>query len=82
MAKLPTFSSADFDWKSGTATSTVGRLGVINFPRAGFYIRSARTAEVRLFLPDGETMEANEFFDGEAAAYFVPAGGVSAQIWA
>jgi hypothetical protein len=80
MAKLPTFSSASFKWKNRAGSASAGALGLNRFPDRGFYIRSERTKEVALFLPDGATMEANEFFDGEAAAYFVPGGHVTVRI--
>lgn len=78
--KIPTFSSRDFDWRKGSGRTTIDRLPVRDFP-ASFYIKSAKSGEVRLFLSDGDTMVANEFFDGEAAAYFCPGGNVSVQIW-
>jgi hypothetical protein len=81
MAKIPTFPSAYFNWKGGEGKSTIGKLGVSNFPNS-FYIKSARTGEVKLFLNDAETMEANEYFDGEGAAYFSPGGDAKVQIWA
>lgn len=82
MAKLPTFSSSKFGWTKDAATSYRSELGIKSFPAQGFYIKSSRTGAVRLFLPDTENMEANEFYDGEAYAYFNPGGGYTAKIWA
>lgn len=81
MAKLQTFSSSAFTWKNRNGVSSIGKLGIREFPRGGFYIRSERTKQVQLFLPDGETNEANEFFDGEASAYFSPGGHAAVRIW-
>ncbi|PZR78224.1 MAG: hypothetical protein DI537_42400 [Stutzerimonas stutzeri] len=77
---IPTFSSADFDWNKGRGSTTVGRLGLDRFP-VSFYVRSERTKQVRLFLSDAETNAENEFFDGEANAYFVPGADVRVQVW-
>jgi hypothetical protein len=54
-------------------------LELTEFPRDGFYILSHRSGEIRFFSPDQETMEANEFFDGEASAYICK--GLKVQIW-
>lgn len=80
MAKLPTFSSSKFTWKGGKGTATISDLGVRSFPSRGFYIRSERTGETRLFLPNSEKMVANEFYDGEAYDYFIPGENVEVQI--
>lgn len=81
MAKLPTFSSADFNWKSGKGSSALGKLGLNDFPKGGFYIRSTRTQQVQLFLPDSVGDAEHEFYDGEARGYFVPGGGFQVTIW-
>lgn len=81
MAKLPEFSSDLFQWKQGKGRGSLDRLDLKDFPRTGFFIRSTRTGKSQLFLPDSDTMVENEFFDGEASAYFAPAGGVTLQIW-
>jgi hypothetical protein len=78
---LPTYSSNQFTWKARQGSTTTKILGVSGFPRSGFYVSSERTGERRLFLPDSETMLENEFFDGEASAYFSPAGDVKVQVW-
>ena len=80
MAKIPTFDSSAFTWTKRVGRTTLSAIGQAGFP-ASFYIRSARTGEVRLFLSDAETNEVNEFFDGEASAYFSPAGDARVQIW-
>jgi hypothetical protein len=80
MAKLPTFSSRDFDWRASKGTATLSRIALPSFPQS-FFIKSWRTGEVMLFLPDAATMEANEFFDGEAAAYFTPGGNVQVLVY-
>lgn len=80
MAKIPTFPSSYFDWKNGNGRSTIGKLGLDRFP-GQFYVKSRRTGAVQLFLNDAETMEANEFFDGEGSAYFSPGGIAKVQIW-
>lgn len=75
----PTFSSADFEWHAGKGTMTLERgLNTTRFPDR-FYIKSARTGETRLFVSDAQTMEENEFFDGEGAAYI--SGDVRVHIW-
>lgn len=78
MAKLPTFSSNLFTWNKGAGRSTITTLGVFNFPPRGFYIRSERTRELKLFLPNNESAEQ---LDGEAYDYFVPGGGIEARIY-
>jgi hypothetical protein len=80
MAKLPTFSSRNFQWTGDRGTSWCSDLGIETFPRGGFYIKSERTGQTRLFLPDAATNEAHEFFDGERSAYFVPGGNLKVQI--
>ncbi len=77
---IPTFSSASFAWTQKSGRTTVAQVRVTAFPHS-FYIKSARTGQVMLFLPDNETQEANEFFDGEAQAYFSPGANVRVQIW-
>jgi hypothetical protein len=78
---LPTFSSSKFGWTGKSATSYKSELGIKEFPRQGFFIKSERSGETRMFLPDNANMEANEFYDGEAYAYFVPGGNLTAKIW-
>jgi hypothetical protein len=80
MAKIPTFSSTYFNWKNGQGRSSIGQLGVSQFPNS-FYIKSARTGESKLFLNDAETMAENEYFNGEGAAYFSPGGNAKVLIW-
>lgn len=82
MGKLPTFSSNVFSWKNKTGMSSLPRIGLANFPSAGFYIRSEKTGKTQLFLPDTDKMIENEFFDGEASAYFAPSKGVEVRLWA
>jgi len=80
---LPVFSGDDFKWKKGRGHSTLSRLSVHghSFPRS-FYIRSPKSGKTMLFETDNTTMEANEFFDGEATAYHDAAGlGIKVQIW-
>lgn len=81
MAKLPTVSSQYFNWKAGRGSARLSRLALRSMPDRGFYIKSERTGEVKLFLYDAEMMEANEFFDGEAVAFMSPGGHVQVQIW-
>lgn len=81
MPKLPVYSSKEFDWARNNGTTSVERLGITQFPKNGFYIESANTKQQRLFMYDAEVMEANEFFDGEASAYFCPGGGFTVKIW-
>ena len=81
MGKLRTFSSNAFKWKSGKGTTTIAQLGMSRFPVEGFYIKSERTGQLALFLYDSETMEANEFFDGEAHAFLSPGAMAQVQIW-
>lgn len=78
---LPVLDGSRFRWKNRKGSSTLVELGLSEFPRKGFYIKSHKTGGLQLFLPDGETMEAQEFFDGEASAYFVPGGFITVQIW-
>ncbi len=82
MSKIPTLSSTVFDWTAKSGYTTLDKIGcgVYNFPDR-FYIKSARTGEVRLFLPDEAVMEAHDFFDGEGAAYMVPGQNIKVQIW-
>lgn len=75
----PTFSTKDFTWKGNRGTTHLSVLELTEFPRDGFYILSHRSGETRFFTPDQETMEANEFFDGEASAYICK--GLKVQIW-
>lgn len=78
MAYIPTFPSSVFAWKNGRGTATLSDLGsryAGSFPQS-FYVKSARTNESRLFLIDNTRMEDNDFYDGEAKAYFVPGGDV------
>ncbi len=81
MGKLPTFSSNMFSWKNRTGSSSLPSIGLANFPSEGFYIRSEKTGKSQLFLPDTEKMIENEFFDGEASAYFAPGQGVEIRLW-
>jgi hypothetical protein len=80
MAKIVTLQGEYFTWKNGHGHTSLDALGLTRFPDS-FYLRSHRTGEVKLFLPDTVTMTENEFFDGEAQAYFVPAGNIRVQIW-
>lgn len=81
MAELPTFSSGKFTWHKGKGTASLSDLGLFAFPADGFYIRSIKTGKRMLFVPDTETMVANEFFDGEASAYHIPGRDIEAHIW-
>lgn len=80
MAKLPTLNSNEFSWNGRVGRSTSQRIsrGVTS---RGFYIKSARSGESKLFLYDNETMEANEFFDGEAHAFMSPGNDLKVTIW-
>lgn len=77
----PVFSSDLFDWVKGSGCTTVGRLGLRDFPREGFRVRSARTNETRLFRADNERMVTNEFYDGEGYD-FISGDSVRIHIWA
>ena len=81
MANLPVFESHSFDWMKRHGYSVVGRLGLRDFPRRGFKVRSQRTGEVRLFVEDTELMVANEFYDGEGMAFMSPVGDFRIMIW-
>lgn len=81
MAKLATFSSNSFDWKNGGGCTTVGQLGIDRFPKDGFYIKSERSGRTILFIYDSATMEANEFFDGEACAFISSDNKIRMRIW-
>ncbi len=81
MNELPVFSGNSFKWKKGRAHATVAQLGILSFPKS-FYIRSEKTGKTMLFCVDNQTMESNEFFDGEATAYQDGADlGIKVQIW-
>lgn len=79
MTDTPLFNSDVFTWKGNQGTATLRALGLSEFPRQGFRIQSMRSSDIRMFEPDIETMEANEFFDGEASAYV--SGSFKVQIW-
>jgi hypothetical protein len=55
-------------------------LGLKWFPEEGFYIHSQRTNTILRFDPDHETMEAHEFFDGEASAYYARGTDIKVQV--
>lgn len=80
MAKLPVYNGSKFSWKGKQGQATLSDLGIATFPRGGFYIKSHRTGEQKLFLPNLPKMEANEFYDGEGYDYFIPAGEVEVHI--
>ena len=77
MAKLTTFNGRDFTWKKNKGMSNLSLLGLREFP-GSFYIRSHKTGESKLFLPNHE---AAENLDGEAYEYFVPGGDLVVQIY-
>lgn len=81
MANIPTFNGSLFSWKGNNGSSFLTDLSVPDFPTQGFYIRSQRTGETRLFFPNTEKMEKNEFYDGEAYDFFCPGEGLEVQIW-
>lgn len=76
---MDTFSGNLFDWKRGIGHTTLSKLGLNKFPKT-FSIRSERTGITKSFCVDADTMEANEFFDGEATAYHD--GEHKVQVWA
>lgn len=80
MAKFPTFNGSKFSWKTGKGLTNLADLGLTSFPTKGFYVRSPKTGRVHLFLPNSQSMVANEFYDGEAYDFFVPGGNVEIQI--
>lgn len=80
MAKLPTLHSKEFDWKGRQGYSSAKQISR-SITGAGFYIKSDRTGVMMLFLYDNETMEANEFFDGEAVAFMSPGNDLKVTIW-
>lgn len=71
---MDTHSSDLFDWRNGRGSTTMQALEISNFPKDGFYVRSTRTGRTVKFTYDAEVMEANEWFDGERAAYRSPEG--------
>lgn len=75
------FLGSDFTWKRGAGFSTTARLGIDEFPRDRFTIRSHKSGTVQTFHRDDATILENEFFDGEASAYMTPDGRVKVQIW-
>jgi hypothetical protein len=77
---LPTLSSRDFKWKGKEGSAPATRIKR-SITTAGFYIKSARTGALMLFLYDNDAMERNEFFDGEAHAFMSPGNGVTVTIW-
>ncbi len=83
MAKLATVTGDRITWKGNSGVSTLPRMGMSehHFPTAGFYVKSQRTGQVRLFLCDNATNEENEFFDGEAMAFFCPGDDLRLVIW-
>lgn len=82
MSKLPTFHGAKFQWKKGKGYAKLSDLRLDAFPVKGFYIRSHKTGRSHLFLPNGQSMEANEFYDGERYDFFVPGGNIEVHILA
>ena len=83
MARLPIFSSEKFSWSGTKGSSTTRRIKASVGPLGrGFYIKSERTGDTRLFLYDSQTMEANEFFDGEYVAFMSPGNDLTVLIGA
>lgn len=78
--KLPILESRWFKWTGRSGHATLAEVGLNGYAAKGFYIHSAKSNTLMLFLPDQETMEANDFYDGEAYAYFAPGGNVTVEI--
>ncbi len=62
-----------FKWDRGVGRGYLPDFGHSQFPQK-FEVRSAKTGRVVSFHIDHETMEQNEFFDGEMAAYISDTG--------
>jgi len=76
---MRTFKSQDFKWKSNEGVSFLDDLKIHGFPLSGFYIKSALTGRMKLFLPNIETAEN---LDGQAYDYFSPGGNVTVRLYA
>lgn len=68
------YSSDVFVWRGNLGSAYLSDLPASNpplrgFPQHGFNVKSVKTGRWLTFLYDNETMEAHEFFDGEASVY-------------
>jgi len=78
---LQTFDGAKFTWRGQTGASEASDLGIQTWP-AGFYIRSPRTQELRLFLA-AESLYQGQGEDRERVGqrYISPGNGLEAVVY-
>lgn len=81
-----TFNGSDFTWKrsNNSGSSMASDLGIVagaEWPEQ-FYIKSHKTGQVKLFLPDSPIFNGHgEDREFVGASYFVPGGDLTVTIW-